>query len=71
MEEGIKNLQTAIQLRPDYDDAVAYLNLLYRRKADMVESASERDSLEKQADELQEKYKEIRQKKQDAPQKTS
>jgi hypothetical protein len=26
-------------LRPDYDDAMAYLNLLYRRKADTVESA--------------------------------
>src|SRR5216684_627116 len=35
VEEGITDLQKAIQLRPDYDDAMAYLSLLYRRKADM------------------------------------
>ena len=44
VDEGITYLQKAIQLRPDYDDAMAYLNLLYRRKADMVESADERAS---------------------------
>ena len=38
VDEGITDLQKAISLRPDYDDAMAYLNLLYRRKADMVES---------------------------------
>jgi len=48
VDEGIADLQKAIQLRPDYDDAMAYLNLLYRRKADMVESADERASLKKQ-----------------------
>ena len=26
-------LQKALQLRPDYDDAMAYLNLLYRERA--------------------------------------
>ena len=33
-------------LRPDYDDAMAYLNLLYRRKADMVETPDERRGAE-------------------------
>jgi tetratricopeptide (TPR) repeat protein len=33
--EGIENLNKAIQLRPDYDDAMAYLNLMYREKADV------------------------------------
>jgi hypothetical protein len=28
-------LNKAIQLRPDYDDAMAYLNLMYREKADV------------------------------------
>ena len=28
------SLNKAIQLRPDYDDAMAYINLLYREKAD-------------------------------------
>jgi tetratricopeptide (TPR) repeat protein len=35
IEEGIENLNKAIQLRPDYDDAMAYLNLMYREKADV------------------------------------
>src|SRR5271163_2243516 len=61
----------AITLRPDYDDAMAYLNLLYRRKADMAESAAERDNLEKQADDLVEKVKEIKQKRLDQPQQSS
>ena len=68
VDEGITDLQKAISLRPDYDDAMAYLNLLYRRKADMVDSADERDKLEKQADDLVEKVKEIKQKKLEQPQ---
>ena len=35
IQEGIDSLNKAIQLRPDYDDAMAYLNLIYRRKADV------------------------------------
>jgi len=71
VDEGIASLQKAIQLRPDYDDAMAYLNLLYRRKADMVESADERASYQKQADDLVEKVKEIKQKRADQPQQNS
>jgi tetratricopeptide (TPR) repeat protein len=67
VDEGITYLQKAIQLRPDYDDAMAYLNLLYRRKADMVESADERASYQKQADELVDKVKEIKQKRAENP----
>jgi tetratricopeptide (TPR) repeat protein len=33
--EGIDSLNKAIQLRPDYDDAMAYMNLMYREKADV------------------------------------
>jgi tetratricopeptide (TPR) repeat protein len=62
VDEGIKALQTAIQIKPDYDDAMTYLNLLLRRKADMVESAAERDALTKQADDLLDKVKELKQK---------
>jgi len=68
IEEGISNLQKAIELKPDYDDAMAYLNLLYRRKADMVESAEERAALLKQADDLVDKVKEIKQKRAEQPQ---
>jgi len=33
--DGIDQLNTALKLRPDYDDAMAYMNLLYREKADV------------------------------------
>jgi tetratricopeptide (TPR) repeat protein len=35
IQEGIDNLNKALQLRPDYDDAMAYMNLLYRERADV------------------------------------
>jgi tetratricopeptide (TPR) repeat protein len=68
VDEGVTLLQKAISIKPDYDDAMAYLNLLYRRKADMVESKEERENLKKQADELVEKVKEIKQKRSEQPQ---
>jgi tetratricopeptide (TPR) repeat protein len=34
VEEGKQMLEKAIQLRPDYEDAMAYLNLMYRERAD-------------------------------------
>ncbi len=34
VEEGIGLLNKALELRHDYDDAMAYLNLLYRERAD-------------------------------------
>ena len=71
VDEGIADLQKAIQLRPDYDDAMAYLNLLYRRKADTVETAEARDALLKQADDLVDKVKEVKQKRAEQPQPAS
>jgi len=35
IQEGLDALNKAVQLRPNYDDAMAYINLLYRRKADI------------------------------------
>jgi tetratricopeptide (TPR) repeat protein len=35
VDEGIQMLEKAITLRKDYDDAMAYLNLLYRERADL------------------------------------
>jgi tetratricopeptide (TPR) repeat protein len=62
IDEGIASLKRAIELKQDYDDAMAYLNLLYRRKADTVASKAERDELTKMADELVDTLKEIKQK---------
>jgi tetratricopeptide (TPR) repeat protein len=35
VQEGMDALEKALQLRPDYDDAMAYYNLLWREKADL------------------------------------
>ncbi|MFL6438600.1 MAG: tetratricopeptide repeat protein [Terriglobales bacterium] len=35
VQEGIDDLNKALTLRKDYDDAMAYLNLLFREKADI------------------------------------
>ena len=35
VEEGMQVLEKAIDLRRDYDDAMAYMNLMYRERADI------------------------------------
>jgi len=35
IQDGIDNLSKALAIRPDYDDAMAYMNLMYREKADL------------------------------------
>ena len=67
IDEGIESLKHAIELRADYDDAMAYLNLLYRRKADAVAYLSERAELTAVADEWLDKIIEIKQKKLEHP----
>jgi len=65
--QGITDLQKSIQLKPDYDDAMAYLNLMFRQKADMETTAEARDADLKQADDLVDKVKAIKQKKLETP----
>ena len=67
VDEGIAALNQAIKLRPDYEDAMAYLNLLDRQKADMVQSPDERKKLQDDADALIEKVKVIKQQKASQP----
>jgi beta-lactamase regulating signal transducer with metallopeptidase domain len=50
IEDGFRMLQTALQLDPDYDDAMAYMNLLCRLKAGIVDSSNEASDLYAQAD---------------------
>lgn len=71
VDEGVDNLKKAIELRPDYDDAMAYLNLLYRQKADMETTAATREADLKMADDLVDKVKAIKQKKMESPQPAS
>ncbi|MGA7092100.1 MAG: hypothetical protein WBX12_15600, partial [Candidatus Acidiferrales bacterium] len=61
-DEGMTNLNKAIEIRSDYDDAMAYLNLLLRQKADMESTTEARNADLQQADELVEKVKAIKQK---------
>lgn len=35
VKEGMEVLAKALELRPDYDDAMAYMNLMYRERADI------------------------------------
>lgn len=39
IEDGIQNLKKALEIDPEYDDAMAYLNLLYRERADLHDDA--------------------------------
>ncbi len=51
IDEGLDALEMAIGIDPEYDDAMAYVNLLYREKADFAETDEEHDILLAQADE--------------------
>jgi tetratricopeptide (TPR) repeat protein len=62
VDEGIDYLKHAIALKPDYDDALTYLNLLYRRKADMASTPTEREEFNKIADDLLDRVVEIKKK---------
>ena len=56
IEEGKTALGRAIQLRPDYFEALVYLNLLYREQANRLEGDDPRRlELETQAEELRER----------------
>ncbi len=38
IDDGISNMQKALKLDPNYDDAMAYLNLLFRLRADLEDT---------------------------------
>jgi len=40
IEDGIENLKKALEIDREYDDAMAYLNLLYRERADLHDDAA-------------------------------
>lgn len=71
VEEGITSLKTAMDKRSDYDDAMAYLNLLYRQKSDMETTPEARDADVEKANDLVDRVKAIKQRKMQAPSPTS
>jgi tetratricopeptide (TPR) repeat protein len=68
VDEGIANMNKAMDLRPDYDNAMAYLNLLYRQKADMELTVAEQELDIKIADDLVDQVKAIKKRKMSASQ---
>lgn len=68
IDEGMEKLKIAIDKRQDYDDAMAYLNLLYRRKAnDMTcDDAAARAEYIKAANDWSDKAMAARKKKMEA-----
>jgi tetratricopeptide (TPR) repeat protein len=71
IDEGLKNLDMALQVDPDYDDAMAYENLLIRERADLADNKEEYDQQIKIADNWIDKAMAVKKKKNEAKQKTS
>lgn len=63
IDEGLDALSKSINIDPDYDDAMAYVNLLYREKADFSETNDGSDELLAQADEWVQKALDTRKRK--------
>ncbi len=41
VDEGVQDLNKALEIDPEYDDAMAYLNILTRERADLLDSPDE------------------------------
>jgi len=50
VEEGVQSLKKAIEIDKDYDDAMAYINLLIRERADLLDSKDEYNKQVAEAD---------------------
>jgi hypothetical protein len=68
---GNTDLQKAISLRPDYDDAMAYPRPLYRRKADVSKRQTTGEPVEAGRRSRGQGVKEINEKRADQPQTAS
>jgi tetratricopeptide (TPR) repeat protein len=67
VEEGINVLQEALELNPQYLDAIAYLNLMYREKAELTADPQQREEFLQRADELHERHTKLREQQTAAP----
>ena len=67
VDDGLKMMQTAMDKRQDYDDAMVYMNLLYLRKADMACNDPEaKAQAKKMSDEFSNKAMDARKRKAEA-----
>jgi len=62
IDEGLANIDKALALNPDYDDAMTYKNLLYREKARLADNEEDKKKLTDLADEWFNKGLETRKK---------
>ena len=62
VDEGLTNLDKALALNPDYEDAMTYKNLLYREKARLTDGEDDKKKLTAMADEWFNKALETRKK---------
>lgn len=60
VDEGIADLQKALQLKPNDEGAMTYLNLMFRQKADIETDPSAREDDIKQANDLMNKALNLR-----------
>jgi tetratricopeptide (TPR) repeat protein len=60
IDEGLQALSKSLNLKPNDFDTMAYLNLLYRQKADIEKSKADREADLKTADDWQQKAMSLR-----------
>jgi tetratricopeptide (TPR) repeat protein len=63
VEKGVQAVDRALQIKPDYIEALVYKNLLLRLEANMEKDQSKQQALLKQADQLRDKAQEMRKQK--------
>jgi tetratricopeptide (TPR) repeat protein len=71
IEEGLQHLDTALNLNPNYDDAMSYKNLLIRQKAELAATEEEKARLISEADEWFNKALDTRKRNQEKKQSVS
>jgi len=71
IQEGLDNLDKALQVDPKYDDAMAYENLLIRERADLADNKEEYERDIKTANDWVDKAMAVKKEKTEEKQKTS
>ena len=61
VDKGLENLHKALDVDPEYDDAMVYINLLLRQQADMLDTEEEYTVQIEEADEWLQKSLDIKQ----------
>jgi len=63
VQKGIGAVDKALQIKPDYTDALVYKNLLLRLQANTEKDPAKQQALLKEANELRDKAEDLRKKK--------